>query len=173
VYENALYAGLVRFTWLLQWRTVARPVNIAQASPSRLGEMKQGARLSFYTKGRLGDSLNFWASRQLAPARGISLKRDPALLMPLLLCSCLGEGGARLSEHLSPERDPSAWARCWARPYCIWMSVVPEWSVLAEYDCMMNDMYMMEHEVCLAWFMNCIWRVGFDIGMWNEWVVWT
>jgi len=40
-------------TWLLQWGTVARPVNLAQASPvnlaqasqSRLGEMKQGASL--------------------------------------------------------------------------------------------------------------------------------
>ncbi|QCD92291.1 hypothetical protein DEO72_LG5g353 [Vigna unguiculata] len=30
----------------VQRRTVARPVNPPQASPSRLGEMKQGARLS-------------------------------------------------------------------------------------------------------------------------------
>ncbi|QCD86285.1 hypothetical protein DEO72_LG3g806 [Vigna unguiculata] len=46
---------------------------------------------------------------QLAPARGISPKRDPALLMLLFLCPCLGGGGgARLSETVSPERDPSA-----------------------------------------------------------------
>jgi len=50
---------------------------------------------------------------------------------------------------------------------------VPEWSVLVEYDCMMSDMYIMEYEVCLAWFINCVWRVGYDIGMWNEWVVWN
>jgi len=110
--ESTLHVLFGRRSWLLQWRTVARPVNLAQASQSRLSEMKQGARL--------GGSLNFWASRQLAQARGISLKRDPALPMLLLLCPRLGEGEARLSEHVSPERDPSAWARCWARQCCDW-----------------------------------------------------
>jgi len=60
------------------WRTMAEPVNLAQASQSRLGEMKQG---DLSTKSRPGDSLTFWASRQLAQARGISLKRDPALFL--------------------------------------------------------------------------------------------
>ncbi|QCD83956.1 hypothetical protein DEO72_LG2g4305 [Vigna unguiculata] len=37
--SNALYEPI------FQWGTVARPVNLAQASQSRLGEMKQGASL--------------------------------------------------------------------------------------------------------------------------------
>ncbi|QCD87464.1 hypothetical protein DEO72_LG3g2000 [Vigna unguiculata] len=43
--ENTLHVLFGRKTWLLQSRTVARPVNLAQASQSRLSEMKQGARL--------------------------------------------------------------------------------------------------------------------------------
>ncbi|QCE14213.1 hypothetical protein DEO72_LG11g1212 [Vigna unguiculata] len=48
------------------------------------------------------------ASRQLAQARGVSPNRDPALLMPLILCSRLGRGGACLTETVSPKQDPSA-----------------------------------------------------------------
>ncbi|QCD99846.1 hypothetical protein DEO72_LG7g1132 [Vigna unguiculata] len=56
---------------------------------------------------RLAQLLSEQATR---PGERDLLKRAPALLMPLLLCSPLGEGGggARLSEHLSLERDPSA-----------------------------------------------------------------
>jgi len=43
--ESTLHVLFGRKTWLLQWGTVARPVNLAQASQSRLGEMKQGANL--------------------------------------------------------------------------------------------------------------------------------
>ena len=43
--EGTLHVLFGRKTWLLQWRTVARPVNLAQSSQSRLSEMKQGARL--------------------------------------------------------------------------------------------------------------------------------
>ncbi|QCE03515.1 hypothetical protein DEO72_LG8g1540 [Vigna unguiculata] len=50
----------------VQRRTVARPANLAQASPSRLGEMKQGARLSFLREkspGRLAQFLSEQATR--------------------------------------------------------------------------------------------------------------
>jgi len=43
--ENTLYAWFGLKNMAVQWRTVARPVNLAQASQSRLSEMKQGARL--------------------------------------------------------------------------------------------------------------------------------
>jgi len=103
--------------------TVARPVKLAQASQTRLGEMNRELAQSCCAKGRPGDQLDFWASRQLAQARGVSPKRDPALSMLAFLCPRLGGGGTRLSETASPERDPSAWARCWARTCCVWLSV--------------------------------------------------
>jgi len=114
--EGTLHVWFGSFSWLIQWRTVARPVNLAQASQSRLSEMKQGGLCA---KSRPGGSLIFWASRQLAQARGISLKRDPVMPTYLFLYSRLGEGETRLSEHVSPERGPSAWARFWARQRCI------------------------------------------------------
>jgi len=43
--ENTLYACFGLKNMAVQWRTVARPVNLAQASQSRLSEMKQRARL--------------------------------------------------------------------------------------------------------------------------------
>jgi len=43
--ESTLHVLFGRKTWLWQWGTVARPANLAQASQSRLGEMKQGASL--------------------------------------------------------------------------------------------------------------------------------
>jgi len=105
----------------------------------------------------------FWASRQLAQARGVSPKRDLALLMPLILCPRLDGGGTRLSESVSPERGAGRDSVVFG---CL---LVPEWFVLVEYDCMMSDMYIMEREVYLAWFMNCKWWVGMRIGMWIKW----
>jgi len=61
-------------------KTVARPANLAQASQSRLGEMNRDSPKPVCTKGRPGDPLNFWASEHLAQARGVSPKRDPALV---------------------------------------------------------------------------------------------
>ena len=108
----ALHAWFGSFSWLLQWRTVARPINLAQASLSRLGEMKQG---DLCTRSRPGDSLNFWASRHLAQARGISLKRDPVMPTHLILCPRLGEGEARLSETSSLSEIPQPERGVWAR----------------------------------------------------------
>jgi len=79
--------------------------------------------------------------------------------------------GACLSELVLPERDPSAWARGWVRQCAIWM-LVCYWmiSVGLEMDVMMRNMYIMKYYVCLAWFMNCRWRVWYGLGMWNKWV---
>ena len=170
MYENTLHVLFDRKTWLLQWRTVAIPVNLAQASQSRLGEMKQG---DLCTKSRPGDSLNFWASRQLAQARGISLKRDPVIATPLFLCSRLGEGEARLSEmsRLSetpqPGRDAGRdravfWIFDPSRVICFgWGWLCDDWHVYKEYF------------VCLAWIMNDVWQVGYGLGMRNKWMVWN
>ena len=71
----------------VQRRTVARPVNLAQASPSRLGEMKQGARLSFL--------------REKSPRRLAQFLSEQATRpSPSFWRSRLGEGEARLSEML-------------------------------------------------------------------------
>jgi len=109
-----------------------------------------------------------------SPRRGgVSPKRDPALFSCSYLSPRLGGGGlawarlSRLSKIPQPERGAGRDSAV------IGYLFVPEWSVLVEYDCMMSDMYIMEHEVCLAWFMNFVWRVGYDIGMGNEWVVWN
>ncbi|QCD86897.1 hypothetical protein DEO72_LG3g1426 [Vigna unguiculata] len=60
--------------------TVARPVNLAQASQTRLGETNGDSPKPVCTRGRPGDPLSFLASEHLAQARGVSPKRDPALL---------------------------------------------------------------------------------------------
>jgi len=89
--------------------TAARSVNLAQATQSRLGEANKDSPWPDRTNSRPGDSLNFWASEPLAQARGISLKRDPAVV-PVFLVSSLAwaEGG-------SPEL---AWL-AWARPFSL------------------------------------------------------
>jgi len=107
---NGLHVWFGSFSWLLQWRTVTRPVNLAQASQSRLGEMKQGARLSFFARNVAR------AARSTFERAGNSPKREGSRLSEIPCCHALvffvlsprREGG-------SPERDPSAWARCWAR----------------------------------------------------------
>ncbi|QCE10515.1 hypothetical protein DEO72_LG10g1745 [Vigna unguiculata] len=86
----------------VQRRTVARPVNLAQASPSRLGEMKQGARLSFLREKSPRRLAQFLSEQATRPSE------IPCCPCPSFWRSHLGEGEARLSEHVSPERDPSA-----------------------------------------------------------------
>jgi len=123
----------------------------------------------------------FWASRQLAQVRGISLKRDPALPTHLLLCSRLARGRlawastSRLSETPQPERDPSAWARCWARLCCVGMSIGP-WMICFGWVWLYEEwsVYIMEHEVYFwhdSWI--CGWGVGMRLSMRNERVVWN
>jgi len=96
--------------------TAARSVNLAQATQSRLGEANKDSPWPDRTNSRPGDSLNFWASEPLAQARGISLKRDPAVVPVFLRFKSRLSGGrlawarlARLSETLQPERG--VWAK--------------------------------------------------------------
>ena len=123
---NVWYGGIVACgmsSHLLQVKTVAGIDKLAQASLSRLGEINRGLPKPFSTNARPGDPLWFWASEHLAQARGVSPKRDPTSASAPFSSPRLGERGARLSEHVSPERNPSARARCWARQRFVWMCV--------------------------------------------------
>ena len=77
------YGGIVAcgtYLRLLQVKTVADTDKLAQASYSRLGEINRGSPKPFSPRMVAQASCcGFWASRQLAQARGISPKRDPAL----------------------------------------------------------------------------------------------
>jgi len=120
------YGGMVACdmsSHLLQVKTVSSTDKLAQASWSRLGENSRGSPKPFSTNGHPGDTLCFWASEHLAQARGVSPKRDPASASASFSSPRLGEGGARVSEYVSAERDPSAWARRWARQRWVWMFV--------------------------------------------------
>ena len=67
---------------------------------------------TLFAKGRPGDLLFiFWANEPLAQARGISPKRDPAVVPISCFEPSPRRRGTRLSETVSPERGPSAWAR--------------------------------------------------------------
>ena len=84
-------------------KTVARPANLAQASQSRLGEINRDSPKPFYARGRPGDPLNFFlASEHLAQARGVSPKRDPALV-----------------PGSSFEPSPMQRGLAWARPFSL------------------------------------------------------
>ena len=162
--------SLGSFSWLLQWWTVARPVNLAQASRSRLGEMKQG---DLCTKSRPGDSLTFWASWPLAQARGISLKRDPVMATPLFLCPRLGEGRLAWASHLAWARPLSLGEMLGETALCIGLLMLPVWSVLIGHDYVMMYMYIMEYETYVwhdSWLVG-EW-VGMRLSMRNKCVVW-
>ena len=111
VWLNALYAWLVRYTWLLQWRTVARPVNLAQASQSRLGEMKQGARLGLLHERSPRRPARTFERGNTSPRReGSRLSEIPWCSLSAPSNPRLGEGGltwastSRLSKTPQPER---------------------------------------------------------------------
>jgi len=54
-------------------RTVVKPVNLAQASQSRLGEMNRELAQDFCAKGRPGDQLDFLSERASRPSeRGLA-----------------------------------------------------------------------------------------------------
>ena len=53
--------------------TVARPVNLAQVSQSRLGETNEGSPKSVCARGRLGDPFKFLSERASRPGdRGVA-----------------------------------------------------------------------------------------------------
>ena len=82
--------------------------------------------------------------------------------------------GIRLSELASPERDPSAWARGWARQCCDWMSVCSwmicfSWVWLYDEWCVCNrarGMFDMIHEFCMTgwvWYWHVKWMSGLEL----------
>jgi len=142
----------------------ARTVNLAQASRTRLSESDKGSPHQFARKVSQATHSNFWASKQLAQARGVSPKRDPALLSCFRFEPSPRRRGTRLSETPQPERGAG---RDNAVIGCLFIS---GWSVLVGYECMMRDMYMREYDVYVAWFMNYKWWVGMKVGMRTKWV---
>ncbi|QCD88932.1 hypothetical protein DEO72_LG3g3484 [Vigna unguiculata] len=50
-------------------RRVARPINLAQASRSRLGEMNRELAQDFCAKGRPSDQLDFLSERASCPGK--------------------------------------------------------------------------------------------------------
>jgi len=50
---------------------VARPVNLAQASQSRLGEMNRELAQDFCVKGRPGDQLGFLSEQASCPSERV------------------------------------------------------------------------------------------------------
>jgi len=77
---------------------VARPVNLAQASQSRLGEMKQGARLGLLRERSPRQPARRFERASISPRReGSRLSEIPyVLLLPF--------SSPRLGERGSPER---------------------------------------------------------------------
>ena len=59
--------GLVGAT--VPGKPVARPVNLAQASQSRLGEMNRELAQDFCAKGRPGDQLSFLSEQASRPGK--------------------------------------------------------------------------------------------------------
>ncbi|QCE00957.1 hypothetical protein DEO72_LG7g2248 [Vigna unguiculata] len=76
-----------------QRRSVARPVNLAQTSQSRLSEMNGSSPETFARKVAQATSSMFWANEHLAQARGVSPKRDPACAPAPFLSPHLGGEG--------------------------------------------------------------------------------
>ncbi|QCE03480.1 LRR receptor-like serine/threonine-protein kinase FLS2 [Vigna unguiculata] len=88
--------------------TRARIGNFAQASRIRLGESGRGLPKLFSRKVAQATCSSFLASEPLAQARGVSPKRDPAVVPGSCFEPSPGRRGTRLSETFSPERGPSA-----------------------------------------------------------------
>ena len=133
------YGGIVAWDMpssLLQVKTVAGTDKLAQASWSRLGEINRGSpKPSSHEWSPRRPTVSFERT-SISPRReGSRLSEIPRVFLLPFSSPRLGEGGARLSEHVSPERGPSAWARCWARQCCVGIFVISGWSVLVGYEC--------------------------------------
>jgi len=158
--ENILYVWLVWKHGCSRWTSAetckSRPSESVSPRRNETGSSpKAPAR-----KVAQATRSTFWASEHLAQAIGVWSKRDPALLPASPFEPSPRRKGARLSEHISPERDPSAWARDWARQCAVWVFVY-SWMIDIGLcvNCMMRNMYIMEYYACLAWITNCVWRV--------------
>ncbi|QCD89955.1 hypothetical protein DEO72_LG4g907 [Vigna unguiculata] len=77
---------------------MARPVNLAQAGQSRLGEMNRDSPKPYYANGRPGDPLMNFERASISPRReGSRLSEIPHGFPDAFSSPRLGEGG-------SPER---------------------------------------------------------------------
>jgi len=116
------YECLERFSMLV-WigmygccrETVVRSDNLAQASLSRLGEIGKDSPRPFSREGSLRWLAQFWVSECLAQRGETRLSENARRLLFCVSSSCLGEGSSPERETLLLERDPSAWAKSWAR----------------------------------------------------------
>ena len=125
-------------------------------------------------------SLTCWASEHLAQARGVSPKRDPTYAPAPPFEPSPRRRGARLSSPVSPERDPSAWARdlgetVWWLVGCLlfydWKCLGMTATVKYMYKCMF--LCLTNRYICMTWFISDEKWVLWELGMWNEWVVWN
>jgi len=155
-------------------KTVARPANLAQVSQSRLGKTNRDSPKPFCAK------RSPRRPALLFERVSISSRREGSRLSEIPRVLLLPFSSPHLGERDSPGRDPSAWARCWARQ--CWVLVVcllsDDWNCLGMiammrymYICM--DICLMECYVCVTWFMNGAWWVWWELSMWKEWVVWN
>ncbi|QCD87123.1 hypothetical protein DEO72_LG3g1656 [Vigna unguiculata] len=79
--------------------TVARPVNLAQASQSRLDETNRGSPRPVYANGHPGDPLLFFERASISP------KREGSRLSEIPRCFLVPFSSHRLGEGNSPERE--------------------------------------------------------------------
>ncbi|QCD97715.1 hypothetical protein DEO72_LG6g2427 [Vigna unguiculata] len=79
--------------------TVARPVNLAQASQSRLGEKNRGSPRPIYASGRPGDPLLVFERASISP------RREGSRLSEIPRCFLMAFSSPRLGEGDSPERE--------------------------------------------------------------------
>ena len=98
----------------------------------------------------------FWASKQLAQARGVSPKRDPALLSCSCLSPRLGGGGLTWARPLSLSEVLGETALC--LDVCLVLNDL-FWLGM---NVMMRDMYIMECDAYVTWFMNYKWWIWYE-----------
>jgi len=146
VYDN--FEPLAICWVVVHERTIVSTGFLAQASMSRLGEINRGSSKLLHASGRSGNPCPFWASERLAQTRGVLPKRDPAwATVPLF--------------EPSPKRDPSAWARSWARQCDDWLFIVLGWLVLAWVWLLWwkiyNELLCMSDMIHGWWMMGMVW----------------
>jgi len=126
---------------VVQVRTVANTDSLAQASLTRPGEMCGGSPRVSCASGPPGDQSVFWASRKLAQARGVSPKRDPALLSYSFLSPRLGGGGLALAGLSRLSEIPQPW-RGAGRNSVVFLDVCCSWMVCFGWVWMYDEWYV-------------------------------
>jgi len=153
------------FVWLaglndtsVTGEAMAKTDNLAQASRTRLSESSGGSPKPFSPKVTQAANSLFWASKQLAQAKGVSPKRDPTLFSVPVLSPRLGERGTRLSETVSPERGAGR-DNMWFGYLVAFVWLVMVWVCLLGWDIHIHTyihIYIMDCHVCVTKFMKCM-----------------